>query len=323
MNEFLNLLGFFVALLWSFFSSGSETALYRTSRVRMRLRLDRGSAAAGMVNAMLDRLGGMVTAILISNNIANYLGAYFLTVQLMALRAPQYELLTTLVVTPVFFVLGESLPKQLAYNHADAWSLAVIRALSAMRAALAPAICALNAVSAALRLLLRIKGGSDLSESRRSRLLEHLEAGVAEKILTAEQNSMARRIIEIEGLTASALMVPTWRIPILPERATRARAAAAITARKASFALLADSSGRTTDRAVTINLLIQIKGRPADPVRDIAPALGKLSAGTTLPEILAWLRRGHAQRAAVEDHGRIIGVITTGSILDRIAGSGY
>lgn len=322
MQLVLNILGLAASLMLSFISSGMETALYRVSRVRMRIRSDRGDGRAGIVLRVLERLDAMVTAILVNNNIAAYAGTYFLTLQLVGWKVPHSQLVTTAVITPLFFVLTESLPKQLAYNNADSFSTALIRVFVVLRNLFSPMIWLLNTSSALLRRLLGSAGDATLSQSQRSMLLEHLSAGVAENLLTEQQNHMAVRIMQLEGISAGDSMIPLRRLVHIPAGSTRARARAEMSRRGARLALLVDLAGRPTDRVVTSAAMLMRPGEPEDPIERVAEKLERIRAGVAIPEVLNMFRSRHARHAVVVQGNRVVGLITTQSVLDRIAGIG-
>jgi putative hemolysin len=322
MGILLSFIGLLSSLLLSFVASGMETALYRASRVRMRIRSEQGDARAGAVLRVADRIDAMVTTILINNNIAAYAGTYFLAHQLAAWRIPHPALITTAIVTPLFFLLTESLPKQIAFNRADAFSLALIRVFAVLRRLFAPAVWLLNRTSAALRRLLGTESGETLSRSQRSLLTEHLQAGVAENVLTEQQNRMALRIMQLEGIGAGDSMIPLPRLTLLPPGATREEAMRAMTKRGARLALLTDGAGRPTGRVVTTTALLMRPGKRHDAVAGIAETLERIRDGVAIPEVLNVFRRCHARHALVVRGNRVLGLITTQSVLDRIAGIG-
>ncbi len=320
MDVVLNCLGLLAALALSFASSGMETALYRVSRVRMRVRADRGERAARIVLSVLARLDAMVTTILINNNIAAYAGSFFLASQLALWRTPHAELITTAVVTPVFFVLTESLPKQLAYNRADRFSLELVRVFTAFRTLLSPAVWALNRASAALRAVLGTRGERTLGQSQRTLLMEHLNAGVADRVLSEEQNGMAMRIMQMEGLSAGDAMIPLRDLLLLPSSATRGRAVREMSRRRERLALLLDAKGRPTGHAVTLTALTLLEGGSGGAVGDAAARLESIRAEAPIPEVLNLFRLRHARLAIVTRGNRAEGVITTRTVLERIAG---
>ncbi len=316
----LNCLGLIAALALSFASSGMETALYRVSRVRMRVRADGGDGRAKAVLAVLDRLDAMVTAILINNNIAAYTGSFFLATQLAAWRTPHAELITTAIITPVFFVLTESLPKQLAYNRADRFSLELVRVFAALRTLLSPLVWVLNRASLLLQRLLGTGGGTDLSQSQRTLLAEHLNAGVADRVLSEEQSGMAVRIMQLEGLSAGDAMIPLRQLLLIPASATRETAVREMAKRRERMALFRDAQGRLTGYAVTMTDLMMKAGEGAGPADAVAVRLESIRADAPIPEALNLFRTRHSRVALVMRGSRPEGIVTTRTVLERIAG---
>lgn len=320
MQLFLNILGLASSLVLSFISSAMETSLYRVSRVRMRIRHEKGEKRAGLVLRLVAGIDSMVTAILVENNIAAYTGTYFLASQLATWRTPHAEIITTIVVAPLFFIFTESLPKQLAYNNADRWALELSRIFAAIRLSLTPLVWLLNRMSAGLRRLFGSGGGTSLVQSQRTLLLEHLNAGVAENVLTEEQNSMAARIMELECISARDCMLPLRKLTLLPEGATRGQAAAAMRGRKASLALLVDGAGRVTGGMVSMNSLVFAGGGSGDSLDAVVERLERVRGNVAILEALNIFRTRHTRLALVADGGHVHGLITTQSVLDRIAG---
>lgn len=105
-----------VGLALSAFFSGSETGLYRVSRVRLRLEAAQGDWIARILLWLVNRPGLFVATALVGNNLANNMVslAVVLFSQLLFSR-PEHlsELLLTLVLSPGIFVYGELLPKYL------------------------------------------------------------------------------------------------------------------------------------------------------------------------------------------------------------------
>lgn len=320
MQAILSFFGLVASLLLSFVSSGMETALYRVSRVRMRIRSEQGETRPRAVLRALDRIDAMVTTILVNNNIAAYAGTYFLAGQLAAWAVPHAELLTTAIITPLFFVFTESLPKQLAYTNADRWASALVRVFNVFRIVLSPMIIILNRASAGLRRLLGSRGEANLSQSQRAMLLEHLNAGVADNVLSEEQNHMAVRIMQLEGISAGDSMLPLRKLTLLPATATRGQAVKEMSRRRSQLALLVDPAGKPTGQIITMNALIMIPGAPDTPMALVAERPEKIRASVAIPEVLNLFRNRHARHALVIDRNRTVGLITTQSVLDRIAG---
>jgi CBS domain containing-hemolysin-like protein len=89
--------------------------------------------------------------IVIGNNIVNGLGTQFFSYCLLNHGVKDIELLVTLVIVPLFFLFGETLPKQYAYRHANALLLLAQPIHYWVKLLLYPCTYALNALIDATR----------------------------------------------------------------------------------------------------------------------------------------------------------------------------
>lgn len=110
---------FLIGLGLSAFFSGSETGMYRVSRIRLVLDgLSGGRVARGMV-LLLNNPAIFVATTLVGNNLANYLVSFGIVAGAALLwpgGGATVELLAPMFLTPVVFVFGELLPKYLFYH---------------------------------------------------------------------------------------------------------------------------------------------------------------------------------------------------------------
>ena len=111
-----------LCVLLSALFSGSETGMYCVNRLKLRLRSDRGRIRAVRLQGLFENEQRALAVILIGTNLANYLTTIMMAMLLgrqMGLSDRQVEFYTTLMVTPLLFVFGEVLPKNLFQLAAD------------------------------------------------------------------------------------------------------------------------------------------------------------------------------------------------------------
>lgn len=116
--ETLAALGLFaLGLGLSFFFSGTETAFYRVSTVRLTIEANAGDRIAQRLLRLTLRPGQFVATTLVGNNVANYLVSLGtgLATAIFVQSEGFAEVLSTWAVTPVVFVCGELLPKNICY----------------------------------------------------------------------------------------------------------------------------------------------------------------------------------------------------------------
>ena len=110
---------FFAGIWLSAFFSGAETGFYRVSFLRLSIDAHAGDPAARRIMWFAQKPGYFVATTLIGNNIANYLTTFaigLVVVIVLPLQAGWLEIVATLMLSPIVFVFGELLPKNLYYR---------------------------------------------------------------------------------------------------------------------------------------------------------------------------------------------------------------
>lgn len=108
---------FVTGMLLSGFFSGSETGLYRVTRVRLAMDGMSGDPVSRGLLWLINNPALFVATTLIGNNLANYLVSYSIVLgtQLIMGHNVAAEVIAPLIVAPFVFVYGELLPKNLYY----------------------------------------------------------------------------------------------------------------------------------------------------------------------------------------------------------------
>lgn len=110
---------FGVGIFLSAFFSGSETGLYRASRVRLVLDALGGDKTSRGILWLINNPALFVATTLIGNNLANYLCSLAIvlgtSVAFTGEMASIAELIAPVVLSPIVFVYGELLPKNLFF----------------------------------------------------------------------------------------------------------------------------------------------------------------------------------------------------------------
>lgn len=116
---FLGLLLFVVGIFLSAFFSGSETGLYRASRVRLVLDALGGDKISRGILWLINNPSLFVATTLIGNNLANYLCSLAIVLGIGSVfqgeMASIAELVAPVALSPIIFVYGELLPKNLFF----------------------------------------------------------------------------------------------------------------------------------------------------------------------------------------------------------------
>lgn len=205
-------------IAFSAFFSGSETGFYRLSRFRLRLGVEQKRPFYHTLFNLVRDGQSLVIALLIGNNLTNYLLTSLVTLMFVQ-RLPdqhQAELYTTAILTPVLFVFGEMIPKILFYHWADVLIPRLTWLLwSAYRFfTLIGAVAALRWLSDRLTSLLQLKAdtAAAVAATQRHQVSQIIHETREEGLLSDTQRKMIERLLQIPHVLVHTLMIPDQKV---------------------------------------------------------------------------------------------------------------
>jgi len=299
-----------------------ETAAYGASSVRLLHLAAKGDARAAGAMKLINAIPRLVTATLIGQNMAVYAGTFLLTRQLEESGLHDAEAWATLALTPAFFIFAETLPKRIAHAVPNRYTLTGSRIMLVSCRLFAPIGLALGAAGAVARLLLKKFGLHSQMATGRLRLLESLEAGAADGILTEEQRQIAFRIMEAEKLRVGDVTIPLTQAFTLPEDCSCREAAEKMLAASWRRASLVDKAGNLTGRKVTLNYIMKHPASLDQPVSQLSSDMASLNQNMLLGRALRKMREERRRVAIVTGKsGLPVGIVTVSDMLSRIVGT--
>jgi putative hemolysin len=215
---------FLVGLRLSAFFSGSETGFYRVNFLRLSIDAQAGDATAKRLVWFLRNPGNFVATTLVGNNIANYITTIaigLISVHLISGDAGRWEVLLTLLVSPLIFILGELIPKSLYYRAPRKLLQRDSKWFSLFYRLFLPFSFPLILIA---RFMNRFSGSDDQTMELvfgRKRLVQVLSAGHREGLLSDVQNRLVTSLLEVATQPVTESMTATKRVAGMPDSATR------------------------------------------------------------------------------------------------------
>ena len=319
MSILVSILVAVVGVVGSAIFSGVETGLYVVNRVRLAVLAGRGDRRASRLEAELERPERLLGTLLIANNAANYAGSLGVVAIINTLALPAWGVvvLNTIVVVPILFVLGETIPKDLFRTHADQWTLRFIGPLVLGRRLLTVigVIPLLSLIDRAMQWL--VGGRQGYAASPRGRVTRFIRESAASGSLSEAQLDLADRALSMRRLTVMSEMTP-WRQVVflkLKDVADDPRVIARRTMR--SRLPVVSEEGRVVGLVGIQDLLLRKDGAPP-PVESLMP---RYSPETPVSTALETLRESRRPMGVVEDReGRPLGVVTLKDLVEPLLG---
>ncbi|QDU70925.1 CNNM domain-containing protein [Mucisphaera calidilacus] len=210
--------GMMVGFVGSALYSGLETGVYSLNRVRLQVLAHQGLAAARLLRAETERVTTLLSTLLIGNNIMNNLGVAMLGILLESRGVTGWAnvIVNTMIVTPVLFVFGETLPKDLFAAYADRLMYRLAGVLRVSRWVFTAA--GLVAITEGVGRL--VSRGASGPVHPRWRVEALVKEGLGHGLLSDEQTAIVGRVLGLSDKRVVDEMTPWQEVMTVSLKAT-------------------------------------------------------------------------------------------------------
>lgn len=202
-------LAIFVLLMISAVCSATETAFSSANRIRLKNLASTNKRAAKALSLAED-FDKALTAILIANNVVNIASSALATVFFTERFGSGSVGLATLVMTVLVLIFGEVIPKSLAKENSERFSVFMAPMLSAFVFIITPLIWIFSGIkNLVVRIVGRRDGQPSVTEEELKYIIEEIED---EGVLEEQESDLVRSALEFDEITISKVLVPRVRI---------------------------------------------------------------------------------------------------------------
>lgn len=215
---------FAVSLRLSAFFSGNEIGFYRASFLRLSLEAQAGDRTARRLHWFISNPGYFVATTLVGNNVANYLATLAIglgAAEVLEAGAGWAEVAVTLAVSPVIFIFGELVPKNLYYQSPLHFLRRDSRWFQLFYYLFLPFSLPLIGIA---KVLERLPGGDPRQIETafgRAGLVQVMSEGRREGILSDVQSQLVHGLLFTAAQPVTDTMIPRDRVLGVSDQATR------------------------------------------------------------------------------------------------------
>ena len=193
-------------VLLSGFFSATETAFSFVNKIRVQQSVDSGDKKAKTTLYIIERFDKALTTILICNNIVNLGCSSIATVLCLRLFGDIGSAVATGATTLLVLTFGEVIPKCLAKEHCDAFSMKISGFLKTLMILLSPLVFVFMKLRS---LALKISGGKDDAPSVTENELKYIVESIEEEgVLEESESEMVRSALDFDETTAEEILTP-------------------------------------------------------------------------------------------------------------------
>ncbi len=200
-----------ILICLSAFFSASETSLSSVNRIRLRNYAEQGDKRAEKALKIVGNYDKALTAILVGNNVVNILSASLATILFTQKFGPHSVGAATAVMTVVVLIFGEILPKSLAKENAESFSLAVAPILNVFIIVFTPIVAIFIAIKKFTTKAFGKKNISNpsVTEEELKYIIEEIED---EGVLEEQESELVRSALEFDEIKINEILIPRVNI---------------------------------------------------------------------------------------------------------------
>jgi putative hemolysin len=325
----LILLAVFMVVLSGLFS-GSETGMYKLSRLRLRLGIEKKRMSAIILGKCIRDSASLLLSMLIGTNLSYYLITSIVTYILLAKVESVHaaELSATLITTPVLFIFCELIPKNIFFYRAD-----VLMPL------FAPVLLVFHQLfywCGAVPLLKFVSGifarlaGSPRPAATMTGVMHkaHIQAIIAETreegVLSSVQTDIINRLVSISHTPLRAVMIPLNKVEMVDVDSDNVALLEKL--KKCTFTRLLVADKQRTNILGFISIYKALSSPEKFPgLHSFINPIRELHSDTTVIEAMKIMQRENRRIILVTRMGRMgrvspVGIVTMKDLAEELLG---
>ena len=319
-DQWLHIIGLLILFVLSAFFSGSETALMSMDRLRVKYLAEKNRPGARKLAELLERPEGVLSAILVGNNVVNIMVSVFATTLFIDFFGQRGELMTILVLTPALLIFSEVCPKTYAANSPEKMAFLVLHPIRVVMWVLRPVTWLVSGLSGLLTHFLSKEDKRPLISEDEIRSIIQLgeHAGVVPK----EQRRMLHSVFDLSEIRVRDVMVPRTEVVGIPVDASFADVVKlAAPSRHSRFPVYDGDLDRVVGVIHSKEILSYLDRPEAFSLSELARPPYFVPEAKPIEALMQAFRRKHLHLAVVVDeYGGVEGICTLEDIVEEIVG---
>ncbi len=306
--------------------AGSETALMRVSRIRVRYLVEKKHRGADKLEKLIEDPDKFLPPLLLILLVVQLLSASlatWITTQLTH-NAGIGVVVGTIVITALMFVFGELVPKAAASHNSERVALKVTRTISFSSRLLRPLALVFEWVARGVLKLLRFDALAREGIVREEGEIKALVSAAEEDdVIEEEEKEMIHSVFEFSDTLVREVMVPRPDMETLPADATVLDAMVlTIDHGYSRIPVYDDELDNIVGVLYAKDLLKHLKeGKLDHTVRDLAREAIFIPETKVLSDLLKDFKRSRVHIALViDEYGTVVGLVTIEDLLEEIVG---
>lgn len=320
---YLCLAGLFLCIIGSNYFSSSEMAYSSCNRLRLESARDGGSKRAAIAVRIIDRFDDTLSAILIGNNLVNIAASSIGSVLVILIAGDdRYAWVSTVVITVLVIIFGETMPKIIAKNSANRIALNHAYFVHGLTIILMPLIWVVVGLTKLITSGFKGEEAGSDEEAAAMELSSIIETAEDEDVLDEDRSELVQAAIDFSDVMASEVM--TARVDVVAldiDDDWNEQLATIDSAPYSRIPVYEDSIDNVIGVLYLNHFLKALTDEKNPDIRSMLMPPCYVYKTMKMPAVLNELRRAKQHLAIVTDeYGGTLGVLSMEDVLEQLVG---
>ena len=217
-NITVSLIIIVICIMMSAYFSATETAFSSLNRIRIKNMAEKGDKRAALVQRLSENYDGLLSTILIGNNIVNIASASLATIIFVRFLGEDVGAsISTVVTTVVVLIFGEVSPKSIAKESPEKFAMFSAPILNVFMILLKPVNFLFKQWKTLLSRMFHASEEKGITEEELLTIVEEAEQGGG---IDKEESSLIRSAIEFNDLEAMDILTPRIDVEAIEKNLT-------------------------------------------------------------------------------------------------------
>lgn len=312
----------------SAFFAGTETGVYRLSRLRLRIGVEQQKQTFCLLSKLLHDGRGLILSLLVGNNLVNYCLTSLVTVMLLNRLDDNHtaEIYATAIITPTLFIFGEIVPKILYYHKANTFmpALAWGTWLAHRVFTFSGIVPVLKGIAHLLSRLFRsqVNTTAAVDATQRHQVRQIIHETQEEGLLTEQQKEMMERLVDLGNVSIGSVMVALKNVEMVPIDTAGKDLLEHL--RKTTHTRQLVYEHQRHNIAGFINIYETLASVENDSIRNTVQELTTIDQYKTVLEAIDIMRNRRCSFALVTEHAKPhnkpVGIVTMTDLVEELTG---
>ena len=323
MHYVYYILGIILCIFGSNYFSSSEMAYSSCNRLRLEGAMEDGSKRAAIAVKIVDRYDDALSAILIGNNLVNIAASSLGSVLVLLIAGDDsYTWISTVVITALVVIFGETMPKIIAKGSANRLALSRSYFIRGLTIVLKPVIWIVVGIVKLLTMGMKGEESDTDEEAAAMELTSIIETAEDEDVLDEDRSELVQAAIDFSDVSASEVMTARVDVVALDIDDDLSKQIAVIDeAQYSRIPVYEDSVDNIIGVLYVNHFLKALTDEEKPDIRSLLMEPCYVYKTMKLPAVLSELRRAKQHLAIVTDeYGGTLGVLSMEDVLEQLVG---